>query len=220
MSPELNPSFSIALVQQFRELLSRFASLVKDEGLSFVPFQNESLPHFLGLSPTEQGVALEELAQVIRNFEEVLAGGHRLVDTPQLLWRSLRRLGYVWESDIFDKISPGDVVQVYSAEHRMVFWNLRLMEMVSFTIEQLFCTPWWLMGKRVPDVSQGLVKAIEAVLTGSIPGTFDPGIEDHVVCEQDTAEMQTFKIHIKHFSPLRRDSRIVGFMVINTADPI
>lgn len=211
---------STGLLRQFQALATRFSSLVAEEGLRTLPYLSETLPLFSKLTTVEQKGSLEDLSGVLTVFDELRAGGQKLVDTPQLLWRSLKRLNFLCESDVFEKIVSGDVVQIFTAEQKLVFWNLMLLDMVSFTVEQLFCSPWWLLGQRTPDVSAQIYQAAYECATGARPGTFDPKIPEHLFKETETTENQSFNIRIKYLSPLKRDGRIAGFMVINGANRV
>lgn len=220
MQPAIAQGHSTDSVKQFRELALRFVALVGEEGTKATAFHSESLPHFSALNPDEQRAAIAELAGMLEIYDEIKAEGKKLHDTPQLLWRSLRKLGYVWESDFFDKIEDGDVVQLMTTVgFRFCFWNLRLVEMVSFTIEQLFCTSWWLLGRREPDVSPLITESVMDVLTERRPGTIAVNhIPEHIATERETQELLSFRIRLKYLSPVRREGKIVGLLCTNGAD--
>jgi hypothetical protein len=211
---------SVSLALRFRSLCDRYAELVNLEGFKTIPYPTPDLPFFSSLDERAQQKALHDIEQAVGIYEDLCNEGYRLTDTPQLLWRNLSKLGYVCESDIFDKITPTDVVQVFSFEGKLVIWNLRLLGLVSFTIEQLFCTPWWLLGKREPDVSDAILAATASIISGKITNTFNPMIPVHVLTEANSDQLLRFKIGIKYLSPLRKNGVLAAFIAINSADPV
>lgn len=203
-------------VAQFRELASLYAEYCREEGLRVVPFHSPDLPHFSRNSPERQEEAIRHLVIYLEVFEEMRAQKYSLRDSPKLLWRCLNRLGLTPQSDVFDKIGDGNVVEIYSTDQRQLFHNIKFWEYISFSIEQVFGTEWWVMSRRSEDVSRQIYELGVKLVTGEIAGTFMPNVPVHVVEEHGSPEANRFTVNIHHLSPVKANGQVAGVLVINT----
>ena len=200
-------------VSAFKLLLDRYHAYLKEAGTQIRPYRSPDLPLFEALSIPNKQKAISEVKLVLEIFEEVKAEGKTLKDTPTLMWRSLRKLSLVPKSDIFQKIRDGDVVVIYATDHKQIFQNLRFLELVTITLEDVYCSEWFKYTKR-PDWAQlALYEAGNSVFTGKVTETFDPQVPEHLAVEVTDAEIR-LKINVRYMSPVTSDNQVAGVIVV------
>jgi len=166
------------------------------------------------LSEAKKREAISDIQTALEIFEGARAEGQSLSNSPQILWRGLRKFGWIPQSDIFDKIEPGDLFQVYSLTQKLIFSNLDLFHWVSFTLEDIYSGLWFQLIKRDSAMTMRLYEAAMETLSGARPQTFDPGIPEHLCEEVDSPGMARFRFWVKYVSPLKKFDEIVGFIAV------
>jgi hypothetical protein len=179
------------------------------------------------ICPIFDALSLDEKRDVIRRmdgdlalFAEVKNEGETLTDSPRLLWRYLVRAHLVPCSDIFDKIEKEDVVSVYDIKNRQIFQNMRFFELVSVTLEQLFCSPWYAYTKRPPEVEQQLYMTATSIMSGQIRTTVAPPAPEHFCQEVNTEGLVKLSIKVKWASPVFSAGNTAAMIVINRCQQV
>jgi PAS domain-containing protein len=219
MKTNLSELFSIQdPVARFKaqtELLARFLA---DEGVNKAPYFSPELPHFCSLSAAEREEVMEVLGHTLEIFEEVKSAGGTLADTPQLVWRSLRRLSWTPKSDVFDKISKSDVVEIYSTEHRGLFRNLAFYDFVSYSLEDVFARKWFDLFKREEKKTAEIFEYVNRIFQNQIRETTAPGFGHHFCYERHSPARLHYKMSIKHLSPVFKDGKVAGIVAVETCE--
>ena len=201
---------------QFRGLVERYATLLGEVGVRCVPFDDNNLPLYKKTRPEVQQNAVIFLQNALAVYEQIRMAGESFRNNKNLIWRTLNRLKLIPDSAIFDKISDDDVVEIYALpDHSHLAWNIRLLEQVSFTAEQLLCLPWWEIGSRPPEIMAKLQSVGAALSAGEQVTTVVSPVPKHLVQELGSRELLTIELEIKYISPLRQSGRNAAFMVIN-----
>jgi hypothetical protein len=203
------------LQNEFVKLAEAYVAFAQEAGVRLSPYRSPSVPHFSKLNKNQKRTVIEDIRGTVEVFRSMVSEGQTLKDTPVFLWRTLKRFELTPCSDIFDKIGSDDVVLLFSNEHKILFHNLRFLEMVSFTIEEIYCTEWYLLTKRAEWAQAALYEAAEAIFSGKIQGTFDPGVRNHVAEETCTDGKVRLWVKVTFMSPVKRDNQIAGLIVLN-----
>ncbi len=203
------------LTEKFKQMCFYYSDLLASEGKKVSPLRGPGLPVFSALTMEQKQNAVDFIGSALAVFEETRAEGYQLVDSPKLLWRSLRKLGWTPQSDVFDRIGDKDVVNIYSSQHVQVFQNLNFFDWVSLTLEELYANPWHQYSRREQDCAQLAYQGAVELFHGNRPATFDPEIPEHYVEEIDTEENRKFYIKIHTVSPLKQNGNVVGLLAIN-----
>jgi hypothetical protein len=198
---------------------------MKKEGVSVRPFLDPSLPIFSNYETKLQDQIIHGIVADLEIFESMRNEGHSLKDTPKLVWRYMHKLGLVPQSDIFDKITDNDIVEVYlvsDGAQRQVFRNLKFLECVSFTIDQIFGSDWRVTTTRDEKAAGKIFEIAIAIMTEKITNTLavDSLIERHIVQEVDSPELFTISIQMKYMSPVKQNGKVAGAFVINHSEVI
>jgi len=205
-------------LSQFRLQCLSYAEHLKEAGVTILPYQDESLPLFSALPLEAQVKARAAIQADLSIFDSIKNEGSKLRDSSMHVWRFLRSSELTPESDIFDKITDDDVVEVYLAdEHgqRQIFRNLKFLECVSLTVEQLYGMDWRVSTQREPQYEKAIFDAAMSIMTGEVPGTLPLQIAPHYVQELNSPGLFTLLITMKYLSPIRYHGRVVGALVIN-----
>jgi hypothetical protein len=112
------------------------------------------------------------------------------------------------------------VVCVYSPEHVQTFQNLRFLELVSLTIEEVYCSEWFKYTQRPEWAIKAIIEAGSLVFSEKVVKTFDPGIPAHEAQEVATEDEVRIRVKIKWMSPVTRDGRNAGVIVVNDCEPV
>jgi hypothetical protein len=203
------------LIKEFRLKAELFSKILGEEGISVRPFDSPELLHFSILSSEQQLCVLRTINHSLGVFAEMKEAGESLRDSPRLLWRSLRHLGWRPRSDVFDKIEDEDVIEVYSAEKTGLFRNLVFYENVSYSIEDLFSRSVFELTWREPRFVELSMGVFERVFSGEVRETIAAGIEKHLLRETSSPEKLELMIDLKWISPLHIEGELGGILAVS-----
>jgi hypothetical protein len=212
-------------LSRFRELCVLYCDFMEREGVLVRPFLDPELPVFSKYSIGLQDQILHSLTSDLEIFESMQTEGHSLRDTPKLVWRYMHKLGLVPQSDIFDKIGDEDIVEVYlvaDGAQRQVFRNLKFLECVSFTVDQIFGADWRVTTTRDEKAQAKIFDLAMGIMTEKITNSLaiDTLVEKHLVQEVDSPGLFTLEIQMKYISPVKKNGKVAGAFVINHTDVI
>lgn len=202
--------------EKMRNRLLAMARVMGQAGVGVKPFADESLPLFNALDEVKKSNVLNEVDKSLELLEGSLKDGHSLLDTRQLLWRSLRQFGWTPSSDVFDFIDEEDTVEIYSLEQIQTFRNLQFFKYVSFTLEQIHSQPWYQLTRRQPAAESALSAAAAEILKGAVKQTLDLShLPVHVTEEVDTVELRRFTIQMRCLSPVFKNGELCAVISVN-----
>lgn len=134
-------SSQLELMGSFRVLLNGVGALAKLAGVELVPYRSSDLVVFSKLSYPEKKKAFDALKDFSEICSSAIHGGHSLTDSRSLVWFELIKLNLTLGSEVFEKISDCDVVEIFVRGEKQVFRNLKYIEIMSLSIEEVFCSP-------------------------------------------------------------------------------
>ena len=144
---------------------------------------------------------IRRLETEISIFEDMLEAHEPLENPSRHLWRFLLKSRITPCSDLFDKISKTDTIQVFGRDLRLVFASLNLFDHVSFTLDQIFDETWQTAVKREEKIAQDLYVDFMQMFSGEIRQTTECKTPPHLVEEVGTEELVKSRLHIKWLSP-------------------
>jgi len=205
--------------EKFRQLCLYYGDLLALEGKKVKPFRSADLPVFSTLTVEQKRNAIDFIGTALEIFEETRAEGFKLGDSPKLMWRAIRKLGWTPQSDIFDRIFDGDVLTIYSARQIQVFQNLNFFDWVTLTLEDLYAAPWHVYSRRVATAAELLYQNGVEIFTGVRTATYDPKVPEHYCEELGTEGLSKFYIKVQWLSPLKQGGQVAGVLVVNRCRP-
>ena len=195
---------------KFRQMCLYYSDLLALEGKKVRPFRSPDLPVFSALTAEQKKSAIDFIGTALEIFEETRAEGFKLNDSPRLLWRALRKLGWTPQSDVFDRMGEKDVINIYTPQNIQIFQNLNFFDWVTLTLEDLYGAPWHAYSRREAKCAEQADQTAVELFTGILTSTVTPDIPEHYVEEIGTDEAYTIFIKIHTVSPLRQNGQVVG----------
>ncbi|WP_291516356.1 hypothetical protein [Bdellovibrio sp. ArHS] len=206
------------LVEKFKLASQKICMMFSTEGVYRKPYL-EGLPHFRALSYEKMAEVVTSITFFKELCEEQIAEGYKLKDNSSFVWRAFRKLDFVPRADVFNHMTDEDLVEIYSVDNKQLYRNFRFFECCSYTLEELYSVEWWNLYERNADVTMKIFAAGMKVATGEIADSYIPGIEPALLKEVKE-DGQSFMQQVKLISPLKRNKRVEGLLVIETAEQI
>ena len=202
--------------EEMRDKLQTLSGLIANSGIQVKPWADPELPHFCALDSVRQTRVLHEIQNGIDLLEGSLKDGHSLLDSRQLLWRSLRHFGWTPNSDVFDFISDEDTVEVYSLDQIQTFRNLQFFRHISFTLEQIHTQPWFQLTRRQPAAEAAIAAAAAKIIRDGVKITLDlSDVPEHIAEEIGSLQELRFHIQMRCLSPVFHDGEIAAVIAVN-----
>lgn len=186
-------------------------------GFGAKPYRQNRALKFEQCTLKQKARAIFYLDANIELLHECISQGEDPRNSAQLLWRILRKIKAIPESDIFDKIDDGDVVEVYLDDHIQIFRNLEFFNFCSFTVDELLCGTWYKLYKRDFVTNLKMFKMAFRLLTGRLNKTIPWNVPEHVFDEIGSEERLKHSILLKYLSPLTNQGKMVGAICISRA---
>lgn len=202
---------------EFAILAHSLAAAHNRWGVPLKPYVSEDLPHFSKLPEPHKVAVISGLKENALLFDEMNENGEQLSDTPQLLWRSLKRLGYYPASDLLDKISHDDVVELYSANRLQLFRNLNFFKYVSLSLEEVVSFTPYDLCEYDPIIIQYMENVVERINNQTFMKTEAATIPPYTIKELK-GEGLKIRIQMKWLSPALQDGRCVGAILVHRAE--
>jgi hypothetical protein len=197
----------------FMNLSTQLSAFLRQEGISNRAY-NPGLVHFKALDAEKKRAALRHL-----EFYNSLCLDHQmqqqaLRDSQKFTWRALSKFGFTPPSDLLNKISREDVVEIYSEDHIQLFRNFEFFEVCSYTLEELFCIEWWNLFVRPPEINGQLLNMAHQLLAGKAPKGFQGGVPVHVLTEASSESRFAIHFDMQYLMPLYRNKRVEALISI------
>lgn len=162
---------------------------------------------------------LEQRIAWMKAYNEILEAQAASEDEPvrekDLMWKFLAKMRYAPTSDIFDRISDGQYIEIYDLEGDQVYRSLNYFDMVSFSIDDILNLNWKRHYKRNGRVNLSLLGLMARVFTGQFKTTYDcMKVPVHQVSET-IAGHYVFELNIRYISPLKQNGKCVAAIVVS-----
>lgn len=204
------------LCKRFRALALEAAALGRKDGLEFIPFADPALPHFTKLDEAGRAHALGRLEQLVRIGNELHTSGGSLGDSKKVLWAFLRAAKMAPPSDLLDHVQSGDVIDIYGEHHQMIFANPMILDILSYSLEDLYCRPWTDIFGKDETVFETVVEVINGILGGKLRGVVDmSAMPECVTFEVDSPKLMRCVTKMRLLAPLFEQREPVAYVCVN-----
>lgn len=189
--------------QTLRFLMKELAKQFIKEGYSVSAYTEASWAQFDKMSSDQKDQTYRNFLSYYAVCEEAVNSGDLICDSQALLWRMIKKLGLRPSGDLFNKISDGDVIEIYNKDFIQTFRNLRFFEISSYSIAEIFFYEWRHLYYRDNEVTQQIAARAIEVFTGQSEGTQDvSSIPEHYLIEEFSEGKNKMLMQEKFFSPL------------------
>jgi len=203
---------------RFRDLLKQFCLRAGQEGYVLRAEGPTSWETYLKLPQFQRQKILAQFETYYSAAVSTLNSGDKLSDSKSILWWFIKELGMKPTSDIFERINPKDVIEVYGSDFIQIFRNLNFFEICSYPVMDLFIYEWRELFKRDERVTAELAEVAFKVLKNEITHTCEFPVQWHKMEEIFSDQLYTLNIYHKYISPLTaRSGATEAFIVVTEA---
>jgi PAS domain-containing protein len=205
--------------ERFRKVtLELHALLISHEVVEKLqPFRDDSLPYFSTLSTEAQTQTIGRIEMMLNLCKQTVASGTSIASPSAILETFFKNTGLSSIDGLFENVQEEDSIELFDTNHQLVFANLRIFQLISYPLEDVFCRPWTdLLDRENAIVTESLLKLGNEMLSGKRTKlTSTAVIPDHVCREKDSPGMVGFKIVPNFFAPVYHGGVIAGFLCSN-----
>ena len=203
--------------KQFLSLGRDFVAEWAKAGVKITLSRFDDLAIFRGASKSTQLIALNYLAFNLSLLKEMAADGESPRNTKLLLWRALKKLKFIPPSNFMEFIEDEDLVEIYLPSEIQIFRNVKFMEIISHSLEDLLCRPWYRLAHRDWRYLLSMFRIVLKWKMGLIRDITKWNVAEHHLQETDSVENVCFSIKLKYFIPLRSQCKIAAAISTNSS---
>jgi hypothetical protein len=203
--------------EQFLSLGRDFVAEWAKVGVKITLSRFNDLPIFRGASKSTQLIAVNYLAFNLSLLKDMAADGESPRNTKLLLWRALKKLKFIPPSNFMEFIEDEDIVEIYLPNEIQIFRNVAFMEIVSHSLEDLLCRPWYRLGRRDWRYILSMSRMVLKWKTGLIRNITEWNVAEHRLQETDSVDNVCFSIKLKYFIPLRSQGKVAAAISTNSS---
>jgi hypothetical protein len=205
---------------KFVELALKIVEYAHQAGCAVRPLSYGSAPYFSAQTAEKKRDILSGMQVFVEICQLTLANGKKLDDARSLIWYGLSHLEMRFTSDLFDKITDGDIVEVYTSDNIQILRNFKFFEYTSYTIEDVYCRPWTdLFIRHDLEKASETLAVMKKMITKEISSTISlEYIGTHKIEEALSPFKYQYDYTIKYLSPLYdRGRNPLGYIMIESA---
>jgi len=189
-------------------------------GYRIIPTLDPRLVLFSKLDVATRTRVVELLEVSCQIYAAVIAEHQSVTNSASVIWKAFKTLNLIPPGDFLDKITEGDVIQLYTQDGFHLFVNLRFFEVCSYTLEQVYSLPWVQLWNRDPQALTHLQNLIGRALGPDQRHTAVYSEPAHLVRETESPLGFELSYRVRGIGPIweRRPNRKVGFVIIERGE--
>lgn len=197
----------------FAKMLKFFCDYAEIEGLRLKPYGSENLCYFSVLSLAKQQVIYEDLRRYYQICLESIQLHNSLKDNMGQFHLALKKLDIQVEGQVFSALNSEDVIEIYTLDSIQIFRTFNFFHLVTYTLEEIFCRPWFELYERDVFTNEANHKAVKHVLSGQARSPIYPNIPIHDIYEKKEGSRSLTKIKHRFMAPAYNSSEdLTGFI--------
>ena len=187
--------------QNFLDIGTKIQELAKSLGKQIKTVHIKEDPHFLKLATADQAAVVERLKVYRHLFEMSTAPDAPAPSEKRLLWLALKMLKFVPGSDLMNRITEEDFVEVFVGS-RQVYRSFNYYDICSYSFDELESLPWEKLFERkdfsITETMMG--EARQAIQTKRMVVSQTP---EHFVTETSSPFRNKIRYHLKYVIPIK-----------------
>lgn len=197
----------------FAKMLRFFCDCAEMEGFRLKPYDSEHLFCFSVLSLAKQQVVYEDLRRYYQICLESIHLHTSLKDNIGQFRLAAKKLGLQVEDNVFSALNSEDVVEIYTIDSIQIFRTFNFFHLVTYTLEEIFCRPWFELYERDIFTNEANHKAVKYVLSRQTRSPFYPNIPVHDVYEKREGVHTLTRIKHRFMAPaFNSQEELTGFI--------
>lgn len=202
------------LSRRFHALSEQLSGLIEREGWGVLPYKMLSLPFFRQLTTDQKQLVVRQLADYISICERVQADGLSIKNSLFLVKKALQHYSVHVHDDVMKLIQDRYVVEFYNMNHLQMFRTFNFFEFTSYTIEDIYCRPWYSLFDRDPHITEKLLSEGMPLLMSDFRGPSHLNVPAHYLTERDSLEGLMMLVKSTWVAPLFKGNEKIGFVNI------
>ena len=202
-------------IDEFFIVTALLAQTLKSKG---VPLESDPYliyDEFKEADPGRQRDFLDKCRFYIRASEKAIEQEIELLHDKQFIWNTVKDMGLVLPSDVFELITDHDEVEIYDSRGIQVFANFEFFRKVSYTPEEMYWKSWAELFERDQKHFDQLMQNFVYSITEAT-GPFKPSIDKHLACEIGSRRMKKNLVEFKMFAPIRSKLTNEKYMIASS----
>lgn len=198
----------------FIEYADSLSIIGKNEGVCIAPYSSSNLVHFDVLQIQEKQKVVEGLKNYLEICQQTILSGHSVKNSKQLTWNALKKFKLRPHLTLFDHLNDGQVIEFYSSENIQIFRNFVFFELCSYTLEDVYCRPWFELYKRDDSVTAEILKEFEFIFKGQSETIVSSKTPKHYLFESSSFYSNTVEMQVDFCAPLYSDSKNEKHLIV------
>jgi len=206
-------------MNQFAALTRELAALAALEGIGLRPMSSAGAL-YSKMPLGAQAHALWQLSTLLEVVKRIQARQESLRNSKALAEEFCKTTQMELPADALHKLQGVEFLDIYNADHQLLFANFTFLETVSYSLEDLFCRSWLdLFARDNEGVQKQIFDLCLQILAGSFFGVVEAGhIPVHLIRETSSPLKLTAYLQPKFFAPLRKEGKICGYFCVNNGE--
>lgn len=200
------------LEKHFKSLCEELSHLIEQEGWVVRPYQNENVPFFKSLPEEMKSPVCAELSEYLKICKRSQAAGHSITDARLLIREAQDHHGFYFDEDLHKVIEKGDVVEFYKLNHMQIFRTFSYFEYTSYTIEDVYCRPWYSLYERDEKITEKILQMAEPVFLGEQRTPLFLDVGSHLISERSSLEKLKLRNKANWIAALYKDKKQIGYV--------
>ena len=189
-------------IDEFFIVTALLAQTLKSKGVPLESDPYQIYDEFKEAAPDRQRDFLNKCQFYIRASETAIEQEIELLQDKQFIWNTVKDMGLVLPSDVFEMITDHDEVEIYDSRGIQVFANFEFFRKVSYTPEEMYWRSWADLFEREQKHFDQLMQNFIYSITEAT-GPFKPSVDKHLAWETSSRRMKKSWVEFKMFAPIR-----------------
>ena len=217
----LNDYYSFGLEAEYRRVVVRAVRLVQEAGYELTSFSELRPSKFSRLASDVQNRIISSLAAFVDTCVAAAEHGASLRgNSVSAAWWVLSSSRLRPLSDVFDKITELDTIEIYNREHVQIFRSFNMFRCLSYSLDELVTHEWFELYSRPKVEEEKVIATFERAMREQVTILDDSG-SYHVVSERFSPRLRRARYETRVVSPLFSGPKTVaGYINVIRATPI
>lgn len=202
-----------AAVQRFRHCVESLVEFGRAEGVELAAYDDVELPLFRSCPMEVQAVINDSLETYVSVLASVREQKQPVRHSHSGAWAMLGHLKWRHHSELFSRLESTDVVEIYAVNGIQLFRSFHFFELCSYTLEELFTTPWFDLFQRDPEIDRMHLDMHNDLINGRVRGIEVRPIPPYIVREKFGRRRLVNRGEFRLISPLfEKSGAVVGYV--------
>lgn len=221
MALSLNEFNQIDFTTRFKLLAEEVVAILATAGLKTKPYHSAELPLFSAMGSEAQARAVAAIEAYKHALAACVAGGDDLRANSRALWHTLRVLKLHGSDTLFSNLESEDAIELYSSDGIQLWRNCRVMEVCSYSLEEIYSLSWLERYERDPQIAAEVMSHVELTLSGGRGKVVEVPVPAHIIRESCSEEKIALRVRHKTLHAISDQAgHTTAFLAVSSAEVV